>query len=123
MAGGAPASPAKREALAAFERSDDSAPELIANALKDAPGDGGLLIADAAAQLRCGGNQPFARIEGVLGRTPDWIEGHKALARLKAEALDPEPLATLEGALKKLPQNPRLWMAYLTLLGGGGPPR
>ncbi|NQX93885.1 MAG: hypothetical protein HRT64_02995 [Erythrobacter sp.] len=117
MGGGATASPSKRDALAAFERGDEDAAERLTAALRDYPNDGALLIAEASARLRSGRAEPFARLEAILNQAPDWIEGHKGLSRLKAEAQDPAPLSSLEGALRKLPRHPGLWMAYLTLLG------
>jgi tetratricopeptide (TPR) repeat protein len=117
MAGGASPSPLKKAALDALARGDGDAPGLIAKAVTQMPGDGALLIADAAASMRAGAESPFARIESVLERAPDWVEGHKALCRLKTEASDPQPFASIEAALRKQPQNPKLWMAYLTMLG------
>ena len=104
----------------AFETGDEDAATLLADALKEHPYDGALLIAHAAALLRSNSQNPFDHLEGVLAKSPDWVEGHKALSRLKAEAQDARPLGTLETALEKLPQHPGLWMAYLTLLGSAG---
>ncbi|MFN4019157.1 MAG: putative 2OG-Fe(II) oxygenase [Erythrobacter sp.] len=84
------------------------------------PNDGPLLIAAAAALLRAGADHPLAGLETVLARAPDWIEGHKALVRLKVEAGDSEPFAVIEAALRRLPRHARLWLAYLGLLGGAG---
>lgn len=56
------------------------------------------------------------RIEAVLRQAPDWVDGHKALVKLKTEAGLPHPFALLEAALEKLPRHPGLWMAYLTML-------
>ena len=120
MGGEGSATSPKDAALAAFAAGDEDAAGLLAAALRDHPGDGALLIAGAAAQLRAGSDRPFARIEDMLARAPDWIEGHKALARLKVEAGDPAPLATIETALSHLPRHPRLWLAYLGLLGAAG---
>ena len=110
----------KSAALSAFERGDEAAVTLLASALKEEPYDGGLLIAHAASLLRSGHPAPFDHIERVLSQSPDWVEGHKALARLKAEAQADNPLAVIEAALRKLPNHPALWMAYLTLLGSSG---
>lgn len=120
MASGTPPSPLKQEALESFERGEGDAHSALARALAQHPGDGALIIAHAAALLRAGEVRQFAHIEGVLAKAPDWVEGHKALARLKAEARDPQPMASIEGALKRLPKHPKLWMAYLTLLGSAG---
>jgi len=110
----------KSAGLSAFEKGDEAAATLLASALKDEPYDGGLLIAHAASLLRSGEADPFDRIESVLNQSPDWVEGHKALARLKAETQADNPLATIEAALERLPKHPGLWMAYLTLLGSSG---
>ena len=107
-------------ALAAFAAGDEGAAGLLAVALRDHPGDGALLIATAAAQMRAGSDRPFAKLEDMLTRAPDWIEGHKALARLKVEAGDAAPLSAIEAALRHLPRHPRLWLAYLGLLGAAG---
>jgi hypothetical protein len=120
MVGEATALSPKDAALAAFAAGDEEAAGLLAAALRDHPGDGALLIAGAAAQLRAGSDRPFASLEDMLTRAPDWIEGHKALARLKVEAGDSAPLAAIEAALGHLPRHPRLWLAYLGLLGAGG---
>lgn len=120
MAGGTKASPLKQEALAAFERGDEDAHEHLNRALSENPRDGSLIISYAAALLRSGEAKPFACIEQALSEAPDWVEGHKSLCRLKAEARDPDPMGTLEAALKRLPKHPKLWMAYLTLLGSAG---
>jgi tetratricopeptide (TPR) repeat protein len=110
----------KHRALSAFERGDNQASALIEDALTDLPMDGELLIAQAATLLRAGISDPFARLERILSQAPDWIDGHKALGRLKVEALHPKPFGSIEAALETLPRAPRLWMAYLTLLGSAG---
>lgn len=117
MAGEGNASPAKQHALMAFEQGEDDARGLLEDALTLHPHDGALLIAHAAAGLRSGAPEPFARLEGILAKAPDWIEGHRALVRLKTEARAPNPFAVIEDALDDNPKSPRLWMAYLTLLG------
>lgn len=116
MAGEREVSPLKRQALAALERGDEGGLDLIGRALAQIPYDGALLIAHAAALLRSGHQSPFEDLENRLTQSPDWVEGHKALARLKAEARDPNPLSKIEQALAIMPKHPRLWMAYLTLL-------
>ena len=95
--------PTKSAALSAYEAGDEAAPTLLAAALEAEPYDGAMLIAHAASLLRTGEPQPFDHMESVLARSPDWVDGHKALARLKAEAQIGNPLATLEAALQKLP--------------------
>lgn len=120
MAGGGDASPAKRKAMSAFERGHDDAVALIEDALAESANDGELLIAQAAALLRSGHSEPFVHLENILKQAPDWIEGHKALSRIKAEARAPNPLESIEHAIEAMPRNPRLWMAYLTLLGSAG---
>lgn len=124
MSGEVPMSPLKHtlkdRAINAFERGEEDAHDLLDQALSDAPNDAALLIAHGAALLRAGAPKPFARLERMLTQAPDWVEGHKALCRLRAEARAPRPLSSIETALEKLPKNPRLWMAYLTLLGSAG---
>ncbi|MEE4200599.1 putative 2OG-Fe(II) oxygenase [Erythrobacter sp.] len=112
--------PGREEALAAFARGDEDAAARLGAAAQEAPGDGALLIAEATALLRAGAERPFHRIEGVLARAPDWVEGHKALCRLKVEAGDGQPFASLEAAIAKAPKHPKLWMVYLGLLGAAG---
>ena len=120
MSGEGDASPLRRDALLAFESGMDSANELLAKALREHPHDGALLISHAASLLHTGIANPFDDLEKTLDRSPDWIEGHKALAKLKAEAGASSPLSSIEKALEKLPKHPRLWMGYLTLLGSAG---
>jgi hypothetical protein len=120
MGGEATALSPRDAALAAFARGDEDAAGLLTQALIDHPGDGALQISAAAAQLRAGSDRPFAQLEDMLTRAPDWVEGHKALARLKVEAGDAAPLAAIEAALRHLPHHPRLWLAYLGLLGAAG---
>ncbi|KEO91428.1 hypothetical protein EH31_01825 [Erythrobacter longus] len=124
MSGEVPMSPLKHSlkdrALNAFERGEEGAAQLLEQALAEGPNDGPLLIAHAAALFRAGAPEPFARLETMLEKAPDWVEGHKALCRLRAEARAPNPLASIEAALEKAPKSPRLWMAYLTLLGSAG---
>jgi Putative 2OG-Fe(II) oxygenase len=120
MSGEGDASPFRKDALLAFESGRDSADELLAKALTEQPNDGALLIAHAATLSRAGVAHPFDRLEHALAQSPDWVEGHKALSRLKAEAWVSNPLSSIEGALEKLPKHPRLWMGYLTLLGSAG---
>ncbi|VVT02119.1 putative 2OG-Fe(II) oxygenase [Erythrobacter sp. EC-HK427] len=105
-------------ALAAFRRGAGDAAALLTQALEAAPHDGALLIAEAEALAEAGVDAPFARLEAMLGQAPDWISGHQALARLKSEFGHPDPLATIEAALRKLGLHPSLWHAYLGLLAG-----
>ena len=120
MAGERDASPLRQKALLAFEHDDSDACDLLAQALEDNPLDGQLLISHAAALARTGGADPFAKLEQTLVQAPDWIEGHKALARLKAQAGSSNALSSIEASLDVIPKNPRIWMAYLTLLGSAG---
>lgn len=124
MSGGAgtsaQTSPIKDKALDAFESGEATAVNLLEEALSEHSHDGSLIIAHAAAKLRAGRERPFAHIANVLNKAPDWIDGHKALARLMAEAGEQNPFEALEHALDGNPKNPRLWMAYLTLLGSAG---
>lgn len=120
MGGEATALSPRDAALAAFASGNEGAAGLLDAALRDNPGDGALLIATTVAALRAGSDRPFAKLEDMLARAPDWIEGHKALARLKVEAGDATPLAAIEAAIRHLPRHPRLWLAYLGLLGAAG---
>lgn len=110
----------REAALAAYRRGDEAAAQLLQAALDEAPGDGELLIAHAAANALAGSESAFDRLEKILSQAPDWIDGHKAVARLKSEFGHPSPMATIENALAVQPDNPRLWMAYLSLLSGAG---
>ena len=120
MAGDGNASPLKKDALLAFESGQQGASDLLAQALKHDPNDGALLIAQSACLLRERSPEPFSAIKRTLDKHPDWVEGHKALSKLKSEAGAPNPLSSIEDALEKLPKHPRLWMGYLTLLGSAG---
>ena len=120
MGGEATALSPRDAALAAFASGNEGAAGLLDAALRDNPGDGALLIATTVAALRAGSDRPFAKLEDMLARAPDWIEGHKALARLKVEAGDATHLAAIEAAIRHLPRHPRLWLAYLGLLGAAG---
>ena len=110
----------KERALAAYRRGDSDASEQLETALKDAPRDGELLITHAAAAAASGAVEPFSKLERILVQSPDWVDGQKALARLKTEYGGRAPLSTLEHSIKRLPDHPKLWMAYIGLLGAGG---
>lgn len=110
----------RADALDAFRRGEGDAVSLLERALEASPHDGDLLIAHASAGMLSGKPDASARIEAILRQAPDWVDGHKALVRLKTEAGLPQPFASLEAALEKLPRHPGLWMAYLTLLGSAG---
>lgn len=103
-------------AIEAHRSGQKNSLELIESALADHPSDGALLIAHAAQSALDREIDPFARLERTLDRSPDWVDGHKALVRLKSEFGATEPFAAIEAALKRLPDHPRLWMAYLNLL-------
>lgn len=109
----------KENALSAYRRGDPSALTLLERVLRDSPNDGELLVNHAAAAAASGATDPFSRIESILVQSPDWIDGQKALARLKTEFGLAKPLKTLEQAIERLPDHPGLWMAYIGLLGAG----
>jgi hypothetical protein len=92
----------------------------LAAALDDAPLDGQLLITHAAAAAASGAVEPFSKLEQILMRSPEWVDGQKSLTRLKTEFGANAPLSTLEHAIEQLPDHPKLWMAYISLLGAGG---
>ncbi len=80
----------------------------------------GIDFADVLAACRKGDEEAPDLVEAVLERHPDWVEGHKALARLRTEARHPEPLSRIEDALVTFPDHPGLWMAFISLLGASG---
>ena len=78
---GAPDSHAQRNAaISAYHRGDPDALAKVSAALRDNPHDGGLLISEAALRIAQRDAKPLARLEEILRRAPDWVDGHVALA-------------------------------------------
>ena len=95
---------ARREALAAYERGDPDAVAKLKAALLAQPNDGGLLIAEARARSAIGDAEALDRLQAILRRAPDWLDGHVAFAQLRWEMGERETfLEEFEAALRRLP--------------------
>lgn len=122
QAGGSEVSGSLRDgALAAYERGDPDALARLADALRQSPGDGGLLIAESRARSAAGDPQALARLRSMVRRAPDWLDGQFALAQLLwEEGRSEDFLAEFEHALRRMPGNVRLWLRYLNAIAGSG---
>lgn len=108
-------------AISAYHRGDPDALALVTAVLTDNPNDGGLLISEAALRVSHGEPEPLARLEDILRRAPDWVDGHVALAGFRWEMGDTEDyLSEIESALRTLPRHAGLWKNYISLLAGSG---
>ena len=91
---------------------------LFAQALKLAPGDGGLILGMTAAQIADGNaDSAVDYLAAIVTSNPLWLEGHQTLARLRWQWGDREFFA--EGYLTAIADNPRnvpLWQGYLDIL-------
>ena len=84
--------------------------------------DRAMLLRHAAARIAEGdGQAAMAEIEGELARTPRWLEGHAALARLRWARGEREDFdASYEAAVAAAPGEAPLWRGWLdTLLHDG----
>ncbi|QLC23746.1 hypothetical protein HFP57_00985 [Parasphingopyxis algicola] len=115
---------ARRDAaIAAYRRGDEDALALIGEALREMPNDGGLLISEAALKVGRGDPNALARIESIIRRAPDWVDGQIALAEFRWESGEIQCyLKEIEAALSRLPRHAGLWKAYIRLLAGTGRP-
>lgn len=110
-------------ALAAYARGDADAGDLLDRALRDAPLDGGLLIARAVLGQERREPDAQGRLAAVLRDAPDWLDGHVALAQLRWGAGDHAGfLEPIEAASRALPRHAGLWMRYMQLLAESGAP-
>lgn len=110
----------KQAALDAYERGHSDAAGLIAAALAHFPDDEKLIIADASVRAMAGADGALQRLSDTLDTKPQWTAGHSALVQLKTMFALPQPLASIEGAMAKHPDDAHLMIAYLGLLGGAG---
>jgi len=111
----------RNAAIAAYQRGDKNALNLVTQALKIAPNDGGLLIGEATLRLSIADPDALSRLTSIIDHVPDWVDGQVALANFRWENGDTEDyLADMEGALKQLPSHSGLWKAYIQLLAGTG---
>lgn len=113
---GAEPQPEKQRALAAFAARAPGYADALSAALRTAPRDPDLLLADAAAGAEQGHPAPFARLEAAIAADPGWAEGHYRLAQFRIEFGEDAPLGLIETALAQRPDDPRLWHHYLVLL-------
>jgi tetratricopeptide (TPR) repeat protein len=91
---------------------------LFDTAMRLAPGDGDVLLGYAAS-LFAEGNGARAELilANSLARSPLWLAGHVQLAQLRSTmGKKGEATASIEEALKALPQNQELWSALLNTL-------
>ena len=82
-----------------------------------APADGSVLQGLAAARLANGDIAgAVAELARALRAEPLWLDGHAALTRLRRMAGDPDPLASYQAALARLPKATALWAGLLSTL-------
>jgi len=113
----------RERAVAAYERGDEDAVARLSEALRHQPHDGGLLIAQARARAAIGDPDALGGLEAMLGKAPDWLDGHVALAQLRWEAGRHDSfLAEFEAALKLMPQHAGLWFRYMKAIAESGAP-
>lgn len=93
---------------------------LFDRAVRLAPTDGELLISRSAAMLAEGQSAAAIReFDLILGRSPEWIAGHGALAQLRWMAGETDGFAaSLDRALAAAPQSAPLWLEKIRLLIG-----
>jgi Tfp pilus assembly protein PilF len=91
-------------------------------AMRLAPGDRAMALRHAAALIAEGQSETaVSRIDAELLRTPGWIQGHAALARVRWTRGDREGFAdSIERALAGAPRTAALWQVYLDLLTQAG---
>ncbi|HEX8481375.1 MAG TPA: putative 2OG-Fe(II) oxygenase [Allosphingosinicella sp.] len=84
-------------------------------ALGLAPSDRSILLRLAAALIAEGrGDSAMAAVEQELRRSPQWIEAHNALARVRWTSGDQDGFAqSFERALQAMPGDIGLWRAYI----------
>jgi Tfp pilus assembly protein PilF len=95
---------------------------LFERAMRLAPGDRSILRRYAAALIAQGRrDEAIAALDRETRRTPLWLEGQAALARVRWLAGEREHFAQgFERAVKAVPRDPGLWRAYVqTLLHDG----
>jgi uncharacterized protein (TIGR02466 family) len=118
MAGAADLAEAAYEAL---KHGEADAPAKFAEALKNDPTNGSLILGEAEALMVVGSQDPASRLRETLERYPQWADGHAALAALLWELGSTGSYAdTFKAALRDHPGNPALWNAYLQTLAGTG---
>ncbi len=108
------------EAIAAYQAVTEDALQRLQQARERLPLDGGLLICEVGALQSVNDPAALEQLVSVLDQAPDWIDGHRALARYRFENGNPDYLAQLEKALKVLPNKGPLWRLYMQLLADGG---
>src|SRR5438874_3388058 len=94
------------------------AAELFERAIELDPADRSLWLRLAAAWVQEGqAGAVIGGLEEELAADPGWIEGHKALAKLRWEAGDREGFdRSFERAVAAMPRNAALWLAYVQAL-------
>ncbi|CAA9530404.1 MAG: TPR domain protein [uncultured Sphingosinicella sp.] len=94
------------------------AAHLFERALRLCPPDRSILLRHAAAQIAEGQSEAaVASIQQELLRSPTWIEGHAALARVRWTGGEHEEFTgSFEQALRAAPREVALWRAYIETL-------
>ena len=90
---------------------------LFEQALRLSPSDGAVFLGLAAARMAAGhGERAEKELDGVLDRSPLWIEGHMQLAQLRSMlGKRKHACASLEHALQRDPSPATLWRTLFDL--------
>lgn len=108
----------KGRAQVALEQGETDAPAFFQRAIVADPTDLGTLHGYAEALVLEGGADVPHLLEEVLAARPDWLDGHKLLMRVKAEAGDPDFANAMKAAAARRPDDPSMWMALAQALAG-----
>ncbi|MBY0284762.1 MAG: tetratricopeptide repeat protein [Sphingomonas sp.] len=107
-------------ARVALERGDPQAAAYYARARAAAPDDPALVLGLAEALEANGDPAGMTMLADQLSRNPDWIDGQDSLARMRAEAADPDDFARgYADAVARQPDNRSLHFAYWRCLARG----
>ena len=103
-------------ARVALEAGVDAVP-LFERALQLDPSSGGSLLGLVASKFATGrGGEAEAQLDLVVGRSPNWIDGHAQLGQLRSMLGRPEQATlSIERALLGRPGDESLWTALLNL--------
>ena len=108
----------------AKERDEDGASDFYRRALSSYPGNGEILLGFAEALEAEGrADDAVGRLEEAVRKTPGWVDGQAALARMRWELNKDETFTRdLETALVAEPGNGPLWSVLATTLAGADLP-
>lgn len=106
-------------ARVALERGEANAADRFDAALRVDPDALPLVLGQAEAREAAGDGEAWVRLAPVVARHPEWVDGHRTLARMRWEAGDAAgSTEALEAALRRAPKQPDLWRALVDMLAG-----